>query len=399
MGGDGGDVVAPAPSSADDPNAPSDASTPDDPNAPSDANTPDDPNAASDPSSAKDAAPANDSKPAANADPAPSHGAAAAAPTDYPGDSVAPSQRAAWMAAEARKRGLPPELPVMAALVESGMKNLGHGDADSLGLFQMRVSVWDQGPYAGFAKDPKRQLDWFLDHAQEVKAQRLARGQPVDAKSYGEWIADVERPAAQYRGRYQEQLDQARGLLAHVQDPQPAHGGAGGGDAGAAIDAAAGGGVHAAAGPRALEAVAAARSQLGKPYRWGGASVASGFDCSGLMQWAYEKAGIHIPRVTDQQILATNGTAVDRKHLRPGDLVFFRDATGYVHHVGMSLGGDRFIQAPKTGDVVKISSLDEPYFRAQFAGGRRFDAGGGGGGQKVQFLRAVKAGDGGRSKG
>jgi cell wall-associated NlpC family hydrolase len=266
----------------------------------------------------------------------------------------------------------------------------------------MRVSVWDQGPYAGFAKDPKRQLDWFLDHAQEVKAQRLARGQPVDAKSYGEWIADVERPAAQYRGRYQEQLDQARGLLGHVQDPQPAHGGGGGGDAGAAIDAAAGGGGGAAAGPRALEAVAAARSQLGKPYRWGGASVASGFDCSGLMQWAYDKAGIHIPRVTDQQILASNGTAVDRKHLRPGDLVFFRDATGYVHHVGMSLGGDRFIQAPKTGDVVKISSLDEPYFRAQFAGGRRFDAGGGGGGgggQKVQFLSAVKAGDGSRSKG
>ena len=53
--------------------------------------------------------------------------------------------------------------------------------------------------------------------------------------------------------------------------------------------------------------------------------------------------------------------------------MFFRDATGYVHHVGMSLGGDRFIHAPHTGDVVKVSSLDEPYYAEQFTGGRRFD--------------------------
>ena len=53
--------------------------------------------------------------------------------------------------------------------------------------------------------------------------------------------------------------------------------------------------------------------------------------------------------------------------------MFFRDPTGYVHHVGISLGGDRFLHAPHTGDVVKVSCLDEPYYSAEFTGGRRFD--------------------------
>jgi hypothetical protein len=107
------------------------------------------------------------------------------------------------------------------------------------------------------------------------------------------------------------------------------------------------------------------------------------------MQWAYAKAGIRIPRVTDQQILASNGTAVDRKHLLPGDLVFFRDSSGYVHHVGMSLGGDRFIAAPHTGDVVKISSLKEPYYAQQFTGGRRFDHAVSPGNSDARVLKAV----------
>jgi cell wall-associated NlpC family hydrolase len=126
-------------------------------------------------------------------------------------------------------------------------------------------------------------------------------------------------------------------------------------------------------GAKALAALAEATRHEGEPYHWGGSNPQTGFDCSGLVQWAYAKQGIQIPRVTDQQILATNGTAVDRKSLAPGDLVFFRDPTGYVHHVGISMGGDRFLHAPHTGDVVKVSSLDEPYYAQQFAGGRRFD--------------------------
>jgi cell wall-associated NlpC family hydrolase len=139
----------------------------------------------------------------------------------------------------------------------------------------------------------------------------------------------------------------------------------------AAADVLAGSEAH-HAGAKALAALADAMKYKGTAYRWGGSSPDTGFDCAGLVQWAYAQQGIQIPRVTEQQILAGNGTAVDRKHLVPGDLVFF-SAAGDVHHVGISMGGDRFLHAPHTGDVVKESSLDEPYYAGQFAGGRRFD--------------------------
>jgi hypothetical protein len=133
---------------------------------------------------------------------------------DYPGDDASQDQLAKWMAKQAEKAGLPPELPVMASLVESGVKNLDRGDADSVGFFQMRVGIWNRGPYAGFPDNPKLQVKWFIDNALNVRRQRLAAGKPIDDPgSFGEWIADVERPAAQYRYRYQLRLSEARKLL------------------------------------------------------------------------------------------------------------------------------------------------------------------------------------------
>ena len=76
-------------------------------------------------------------------------------PGAYPGDDAPKEQIAAWMAAEAEKRGLPAQLPVMAALVESNLTNVNFGDADSLGYFQMRVSIWES-QYPGFADDPAK---------------------------------------------------------------------------------------------------------------------------------------------------------------------------------------------------------------------------------------------------
>jgi cell wall-associated NlpC family hydrolase len=299
----------------------------------------------------------------------------------YPGDDAPAASLAAWMGAEAQRRGLPPELPVMAALVESGMHNLPGGDADSLGFFQMRASIWNSGAYVGYSSRPQLQLDWFLDHAETVRRQRVAAGLPIDdPKHFGDWIADVERPAAQYRGRYQLRLDDARELLRHA--PR----GASGADFVDHVDA----GAALAAGPRALKAVAEARRYLGTPYRWGGSSPSTGFDCSGLVQWAYAKAGIHLPRTTEEQILASGGRKVDRDHLLPGDLVFFRDASGDVHHVGMSLGGKRFIEAPHTGDDVRISRLDDPYYAQQFAGGRRWDAAVAGDSNEARVMPVVR---------
>ena len=147
---------------------------------------------------------------------------AAAAPDAYPGDSAPKEQIAAWMAGQAEKRGLPPELPLMASLVESGMKNLNFGDADSVGFFQMRVGIWNKGEYAGYPEKPELQVKWFLDTAEQVKKQRLAAGKPIDdPNSYGEWIADVERPAEQYRYRYQEKLAEAKDLLSRRRPRRP----------------------------------------------------------------------------------------------------------------------------------------------------------------------------------
>jgi cell wall-associated NlpC family hydrolase len=121
--------------------------------------------------------------------------------------------------------------------------------------------------------------------------------------------------------------------------------------------------------PAAQQALSVASQYLGTPYKWGGSSPATGFDCSGLVQYAYGQAGVSLPRVAADQFNV--GTPVDRQSLQPGDIVFFRDPSGYIHHEGIYVGGGRFMHAPHTGDVVKISSLSDPYYAEQFAGGRR----------------------------
>ena len=80
----------------------------------------------------------------------------------------------------------------------------------------MRVAVWNQGAYAGFPDKPELQIQWFIDQATVVRAARIAAGDSAfgsDPLTFGEWIADVLRPAEQFRGRYQLRLDEARQLI------------------------------------------------------------------------------------------------------------------------------------------------------------------------------------------
>jgi len=98
-------------------------------------------------------------------------------------------------------------------------------------------------------------------------------------------------------------------------------------------------------------AASAAMSQLGTPYVWGGASP-GGFDCSGLVMWAFAQVGVSLPHSSYGQY--GYGVPVSRDQLQAGDLVFF-DGLG---HVGIYIGGGQFVHAPHTGDVVKISNLD-----------------------------------------
>jgi hypothetical protein len=110
-------------------------------------------------------------------------------------------------------------------------------------------------------------------------------------------------------------------------------------------------------------AVHTAEQYLGVPYVWGGESP-SGFDCSGLVQYVYGKLGVHLPRTSFAQYNA--GRHVGRSDLRPGDLVFF-DALG---HVGIYIGGGRFIHAPHTGTRVQIGTL-AGWYSEHWAGATR----------------------------
>ncbi len=136
-------------------------------------------------------------------------------PVAYPGDSAAKDAIAQWMAHGAMAAGLPGELPVMGALVESGLTNLAQDDRDSAGYFQTRVAVWNRPPYQDFPQHPELQLQWFVDLATQARQADLARGfDPLaDEAMWGNWIADVLVPAEQYRGRYQLQLAEARALI------------------------------------------------------------------------------------------------------------------------------------------------------------------------------------------
>jgi peptidoglycan DL-endopeptidase CwlO len=108
-----------------------------------------------------------------------------------------------------------------------------------------------------------------------------------------------------------------------------------------------------------------AETQLGVPYVFGGASP-SGFDCSGLTMWVYAQLGISLAHYTGFQWTA--GPHVPYDQLAPGDLVFFEPTIG---HVGIYIGGGSFIHAPHTGDVVKISSLSDSWYAANYQGAVR----------------------------
>lgn len=118
--------------------------------------------------------------------------------------------------------------------------------------------------------------------------------------------------------------------------------------------------------PNAAGVVALAEKYRGTPYKWGGTTPA-GFDCSGFVQYLYAQKGISIPRTTYEQF--KTGTPVSRSALKPGDVVFFEPTAQGPGHEGLFIGHGQFIQAPHTGDVVKISRLAD--YRNVYVGARR----------------------------
>jgi len=109
---------------------------------------------------------------------------------------------------------------------------------------------------------------------------------------------------------------------------------------------------------------------VGTPYRYGGNTPESGFDCSGLVAYVYrEMLDLRLPR-TSRDLAAVQGPKIDPKRLAPGDLVFFGDK-GNVFHVGIYVGEGRFVHAPSTGGTVRLDSLGGPYWKDHYTGAKR----------------------------
>jgi cell wall-associated NlpC family hydrolase len=277
-----------------------------------------------------------------------------------------PSPYDAMITQAANEAGVPPALVKAVAKAESGFDPKAISGAGAQGLMQLMpgtargLGVTDpldpMQSLRGGAKYLRQMLDRFGgDYEKAIAAYNAGPG--AVAKYHGvPPYAETQAYVPRVMGYFQD-FGGATGTAARPTTPIAAEAV----DPGRMVSLAGGSSVGS-------DVVRKGLTYLGTPYVWGGESP-KGFDCSGLCQYLYKQEGVSIPRVSQDQFRA--GRAVPSAQMQPGDLVFFQK-NGDVHHVGIYLGGGKFLHAPHTGDVVKISSLSEPYYRAQFAGARRY---------------------------
>lgn len=123
---------------------------------------------------------------------------------------------------------------------------------------------------------------------------------------------------------------------------------------------------------KASELVINAMGFLGVPYRRGGNSADTGFDCSGFVRAMFQQTvGLILPRSADQQAAATQ--TIDKSELQPGDLVFFNTMRRAFSHVGIYIGDNKFIHSPKPGSEVRVEDMRTGYWHTRFNGARRVD--------------------------
>ncbi|MGE4377484.1 MAG: C40 family peptidase [Burkholderiaceae bacterium] len=121
---------------------------------------------------------------------------------------------------------------------------------------------------------------------------------------------------------------------------------------------------------RASDLVVNAMGFLGVPYRRGGSSAETGFDCSGFVRAIYQQTiGLVLPRSANQQ--AANTQVIDKKELQPGDLVFFNTMRRAFSHVGIYVGDGKFIHSPRSGAEVRVEDMQMAYWQRRFDGARR----------------------------
>ncbi|MFD9323522.1 C40 family peptidase [Streptomyces sp. NPDC060053] len=274
------------------------------------------------------------------------------------------------------------------ALQESGLRNLDYGDRDSLGLFQQRPSQgWGT---ATQVRDPVHASTKLYEGLLKVsgwQSMTIAQAaQAVQKSGFPDAYAKWEPLATALQEAIAKSLDQ-NGSSGKDSDTggaveQAAASTAG---CGADEDGSSFGPIPAGAVPEGYQIPASAPKsvrtairlglgQLGTPYQWGGTCSAphgqdplGRCDCSSLMQASYKAGGVSLSRTTYTQV--KEGKAVSVDALKPGDLLFTRGTAAVPEHVGMLIGQGLILQAPKTGDVVKISTLAD--WRADIVAARR----------------------------
>ena len=109
---------------------------------------------------------------------------------------------------------------------------------------------------------------------------------------------------------------------------------------------------------------------VGIPYRWGGDNVVEGMDCSGFVRAVYNLCGLSIPRTSRDQF--KSGYLITKENLQDGDLVFFGSSADNINHVGIYVGGGKFVHAPRRGEEIRVTAVNENYFEKRFVGARRY---------------------------
>jgi cell wall-associated NlpC family hydrolase len=261
------------------------------------------------------------------------------------------------------QRGIPDQgvvVALMAAMTESGLRNLDHGDRDSLGLFQMRPSQGWGTPDQ--LLNPTYAATKFYDVLLAVPNwEALAPGAAAQA---------VERSA--FPDRYNKHEQPARQILGALRGtPCPAHPT----------------GVGVPGNPRAQTVINAALSQLGVRYAWGGGTPTGpsagtgvdqgivGFDCSGLALYAYAQIGVAVPHQTQAIWKVFQPAITNAADLRPGDLILLSNngQPGGIHHVAIYLGDSAVVHAPSSGDHVRVVEdiWQSSYWTREFIGAVR----------------------------